>query len=495
MQLQLTLVDLRTGRFQLAVQITGCGCGFLNGGDVRTNLLQFLTAGKHTVIFLLRERTELQFCRQHLHSLLKLLCLGTGCIRFSGFLCLLQGFFQFGNIVLLKLQKRIPCFFLKGLQLLQFGTLCLTCLYDLLDRCPKSILHRGQFVRRYGAAAGGALIAGLELAALLLFLLILAAQLTYPGVDLRGGLRILRRVDRCFSSGQLLRQCKDAFIRGCRYLPLICQITITSTEICQFIVQRGNIHAGKLLAFQCLFLVPEGILLFPQLPQGGFAVLLLGGGHILLPGEVQDVVFQLPNGLPQLPALHLRREQRLIPQGFHGGACHLRQNVLLGERRQIPLEKVLAIAAQFFDKVQRIEDGQEHVPLSEEISEIHLPHLTAIIGDGHTVALTGAGQLMERPIFIHKAHADEQIRIILIVETVNAALSEEGQTGNSKGDGVRDAALAASVAARNDGGIAEGQVGGLTVGLEALHVQCRDPERFEFFHQKLSFLMRRPSAE
>ena len=159
------------------------------------------------------------------------------------------------------------------------------------------------------------------------------------------------------------------------------------------------------------------------------------------------------------------------------------------------MEKVLAIAAQFFDKVQRIEDGQEHVPLSEEISEIHLPHLTAIIGDGHTVALTGAGQLMERPIFIHKAHADEQIRIILIVETVNAALSEEGQTGDSEGNGVRDAALAASVAARNDGGIAKGQVGGLTVGLEALHVQCRDPERFEFFHQKLSFLMRRPSAE
>ena len=159
------------------------------------------------------------------------------------------------------------------------------------------------------------------------------------------------------------------------------------------------------------------------------------------------------------------------------------------------MEKVLAIVAQFLDKVQRIEDGQEHVPLSEKVGEIHLPHLAAIIGDGHTVALTGAGQLMERPVFIHKPHADKQIRIILAVEPVNAVLSEEGQTGNSKGNGVRNAALAASVAARNDGGIAKGQVGGLTVGLEALHVQCRDPKRFEFFHQKLSFLMRRPSAE
>ena len=393
------------------------------------------------------------------------------------------------------MQERIPGFFLKGLQLLQLGTLCLPFLYDLLDRCPKSILHRGQFVRRCGAAAGGALIAGLELPVLLLFLLILAAQLTYPGVDLRGGLRILRRVDRCFSSGQLLRQCKDAFIRGCRYLPLICQITITGTEVCQFIVQRGNIHAGKLLTFQCLFLVPEGILLFSQFPQGSFAVLLLGGGHVLLPGEVQDVVLQFSNGLPQLPALHLRREQLLIPQGLHGGACHLRQNVLLGERRQIPLEKVLAIVAQFLNKVQRVENRQEHVPLSEEIGEIHLPHLAAIIGDGHTVALAGAGQLMERTAFIHKAHTDKQIRIILAVEPVNAVLSEERQAGDSEGNGVRDAALAASVAARNDGGIAEGQVGGLTVGLEALHVQCRDPKRFEFFHQKLSFLMRRPSAE
>ena len=393
------------------------------------------------------------------------------------------------------MQERIPCFFLKGLQLLQLGTLCLTRLYDLLDRCPKSILHRGQFVRRYGAAAGGALIAGLELAVLLLFLLILAAQLTYPGVDLRGGLRILRRVDRCFSSGQLLRQCKDAFIRSCRYLPLIRQIAILGAEVCQFIVQCGNIHTGKLFAFQRLLLVLESILLFPQLPQGGFAVLLLGGGHILLPGEVQDVVFQLPNGLPQLPALHLRREQRLIPQGFHGGARHLRQNVLLAERRQIPLEKVLAIVAQLLNKVQRVENRQEHIPFSEKVGEIHLPHLAAIIGDGHTVALTGAGQLMERPVFIHKPHTNEQIRIIPAVEPVNAVLSEEGQTGDSEGDGVRDAALAASVAARNDGGIAKGQVGGLTVGLEALHVQCRDPERFEFFHQKLSFLTRRPSAE
>ena len=159
------------------------------------------------------------------------------------------------------------------------------------------------------------------------------------------------------------------------------------------------------------------------------------------------------------------------------------------------MEKVLAIVAQLLNKVQRIEDRQEHIPFSEKVGEIHLPHLAAIIGDGHTVALTGAGQLMERPVFIHKPHADEQIRIILAVEPVNAVLSEEGQTGNSKGDGVRDAALAASVAARNDGGIAKGQIGGLTVGLEALHVQCRDPERFEFFHQKLSFLMRRPSAE
>ena len=278
-------------------------------------------------------------------------------------------------------------------------------------------------------------------------------------------------------------------------MPLIRQITITGTEVCQFIVQCGNIHAGKLLTFQCLFLVPEGILLFPQFPQGSFSILLLGGGHVLLPGEVQDVVLQFSNGLPQLPTLHLRREQRLIPQGFHGGACHLRQNVLLGERRQIPLEKVLAIVAQLLNKVQRIEDRQKHIPFAEKIGEIHLPRLAAIIGDGHTVALTGAGQLMERTVFIHKPHADKQIRIILAVEPVNAVLSEEGQTGNSKGDGVRDAALAASVAARNDGGIAKDQVGGLTVGLEALHVQCRDPKRFEFFHQKLSFLMRRPSAE
>ena len=276
---------------------------------------------------------------------------------------------------------------------------------------------------------------------------------------------------------------------------LACQLTVAGAEVCHLIVQRGNVHTGKLLAFQRLLLALESILLFPQLPQGGLAALLLGGGHVLLPGEVQDIVLQFPNGLPQLPAFYLWREQRLIPQGVHGRACHLRQNVLLGERRQIPLEEVLAIVAQLLNKVQRIEDGQEHVPFAEKIGEIHLPHLAAIIGNGHTVALTGAGQLMERTVFIHKAHTDEQIRIILAVEPVNTALPEKGQAGDSKGDGIRDAALAASVAARNDGGIAKGQIGGLTVGLEALHVQGRDPKRFEFFHQKLSFLMRRPSAE
>ena len=159
------------------------------------------------------------------------------------------------------------------------------------------------------------------------------------------------------------------------------------------------------------------------------------------------------------------------------------------------MEKVLAIVAQLLDKVQRVENRQEHVPLSEKVGEIHLPHLATIIGDGHTVALTGAGQLMERSVFIHKAHADEQIRIILAVEPVNAVLSEKRQTGDSEGDGVRDAAFAAPITARNDGGIAKGQIGGLTVGLEALHMQGRDPKRFEFFHQKISFLTRRSSAE
>lgn len=96
------------------------------------------------------------------------------------------------------------------------------------------------------------------------------------------------------------------------------------------------------------------------------------------------------------------------------------------------MEKVLAIAAQFLNKVQRIKDRQEHIPFSEEIGEIYLPHLAAIIGDGHTVALTGAGQLMERPVFIHKPHADEQVRIILAVEPVNAVLSEKGRPVTAK---------------------------------------------------------------
>lgn len=41
---------------------------------------------------------------------------------------------------------------------------------------------------------------------------------------------------------------------------------------------------------------------------------------------------------------------------------------------------------------------------------------------------------MERACFVHKAHPNGNIGVILIVQAVNSTLSKEGTAGNGKGD-------------------------------------------------------------
>ena len=147
--------------------------------------------------------------------------------------------------------------------------------------------------------------------------------------------------------------------------------------------------------------------------------------------------------------------------------------------RQIPLQQVLAVLTQFLDEVQGIEDGEKHVPLAKKIGEIKLADLISIIRDGHTVFSSCARHFMYRAFFIHKAHLNGNIGIFLVVEPVDPSLPEEGETSHRKGDGVRNAGLAAPVSAGDDGGIAEGQFRGSFIGFEAGNRHAGNSELFD----------------
>ena len=115
----------------------------------------------------------------------------------------------------------------------------------------------------------------------------------------------------------------------------------------------------------------------------------------------------------------------------------LRQHVGLWNGRKIPLQQLLPILAEFFNEVQRIENGEKHVPFAKHLIEICLPDGIAVVGDAHAILLSAAGQLVCFAGFICKAHCDLQVRICLIVQTVNAALPEKRKSCDGKRDRVR----------------------------------------------------------
>ena len=157
-------------------------------------------------------------------------------------------------------------------------------------------------------------------------------------------------------------------------------------------------------------------------------------------------------------------------------------------RRKISLQKLFPILSQLLDKVQGIEDGQEHIPLSKEIGQIQLPDLIAIIGDGHAVFPAGAIELVERACFVHKAHPNGDIGVILIVQAINPTFPKEGTAGNGKGDGVCNAAFPSPVSACDDRGVAEHQLCRLLIGLEARKHQAGDLKLLDLFQRIAPFL-------
>ena len=154
---------------------------------------------------------------------------------------------------------------------------------------------------------------------------------------------------------------------------------------------------------------------------------------------------------------------------------------------QIHFQQVLAVLAQLLNEVQRVENRQKHVTLSEHIRQVELADLIPIVGNGHAVFPAGTGQFVVRTCFIHETHPDGDIRIVLIMKPVNPALPEEGEPGYDEGNGICDAGFASAVAAGDDGWIAEDQLRGALVGLKARNVHAGDLKLFDLFQMTTPF--------
>ena len=160
----------------------------------------------------------------------------------------------------------------------------------------------------------------------------------------------------------------------------------------------------------------------------------------------------------------------------------LRQHVGLWNGRKIPLQQLLPILAEFFNEVQRIENGEKHVPFAKHFIEIRLPDGVAVIGDAHAILLSAAGQFVRFSGFVRKAHRDLQVRVRLIVQPVNAALPEKGKPCDGERNGVRQTGFAAAVAASHNGGIAKRDLFRRFIAFEARNGHAGDLKAFDFFH-------------
>ena len=159
----------------------------------------------------------------------------------------------------------------------------------------------------------------------------------------------------------------------------------------------------------------------------------------------------------------------------------------MGNHGQVHLQQILAALAQLLNEVQRVENGQEHIPLAKHIVEVKLTDLIAIIADVHAAFPAGAGQLMVRAGFVHKAHTDGNIGVALVVQAVNTALPKKGQAGDDESDGIGDARFTTAVTSGNDGGISEHQLSGALVGLEAGNVQAGNLKLLDLFQMTSPF--------
>ena len=78
----------------------------------------------------------------------------------------------------------------------------------------------------------------------------------------------------------------------------------------------------------------------------------------------------------------------------------------MGNLGQIALQKFLPVLAEFFNEVERIEDGEKYFLFPKQVGQLVLPYLHAVVGDSHAAFLAGARQRMSVARFVEDAHGD-----------------------------------------------------------------------------------------
>ena len=335
---------------------------------------------------------------------------------------------------------------------------------------------------------GGTLHAGVKCLVDRALPLIVCAQLPNLGGKLRQGLRVFRLVLLRLSADELLTQCVKLLLLLGSFSPRVLRrLVVAPAQLYEPLLHTLDIKTGKLLCLQCRGFFLESLLLIGQLLPCLVALFRLRYRHVLLTVQVGDALLQTADLLTSALEISVRGEKKLVLQGFPHRLGKLCKDRFLRDMRQIPLQQVLAVLTQLLDEVQGVENGEKHIPLTKKVGEIELADLIAVVGDGHAVFSSRARQLMGRASLIHKAHLNGNIRVVLVVEPVNPTLPEEGEPGHGKGDGVRDAGLAAPIPAGDNSGIAKGQLRGALVGFEAGNRHAGDAELFDLVQLSAPF--------
>ena len=100
--------------------------------------------------------------------------------------------------------------------------------------------------------------------------------------------------------------------------------------------------------------------------------LLLLPAQVDLPLEIDQIIFQSGHLAAQLFGTAFSGEERLLLQQGAGILSQLREDFLLGDLREIPLQQIPPLGAQNIDEVLGIEHGEEQIPLPEHYGEICL---------------------------------------------------------------------------------------------------------------------------
>ena len=266
-------------------------------------------------------------------------------------------------------------------------------------------------------------------------------------------------------------------------------VTEQGAQLYQPVLHLFHIHTFVLLLYQCIPLLLQVGSFLPQDDQLLCTILQLGSGQILLALEIDAVVFQRTNVFPQLFEMAFRGQGPVGGETLPDLLTELGQNFLRGQSGQIPFQQRLSLVSQLLNKIEGVEDGEKHIPFAEQVVQIQLPHVAAIVGDGHAAVFSAAAEGVGLAGAVEKLHGHGHLGDIVTVEPVNTALPKEGEAGDRKGNGVGNAGFSATVAAGDGGGIAKGQRGGGSKGFEALQVQCSDLKSVDLFHPVL--LMRR----